>query len=92
MSFKRLQVICVTILQFTISVTAVHSASAEEPTKDLLASQIRDQGYRCIKPVNAQKDLSRSRPDEAVWVLKCETDTYRLRLIPDMAARVERLD
>ena len=81
----------VVIVQVAISVIAAFGLSAQEATQDLLASQIRDQGYRCAKPLSAEKDQSRSRPDEAVWVLKCENETYRIRLIPDMAARVERL-
>jgi hypothetical protein len=27
-----------------------------------------------------------------VWTLQCESGSYRVRLIPDMAATVERLD
>ena len=46
------------------------------------------QGYRCNKQVSAQKDLARSKPDEAVWVLRCENGIYR---VPDMAARVQLL-
>ena len=92
MNFYDPQAIFVVILQVAFSMTAVHGVFAEEPTKDLLASQIRDQGYRCANPISAQRDLSRSKPDEAVWVLRCEADIYRLRLIPDMAARVERID
>jgi hypothetical protein len=68
-----------------------HGAASEEP-KNSLAAQIRTQGYRCEKPVSAERDASLSKPDQAVWVLKCEKDTYRLRLIPDMAARVERVE
>ena len=72
--------------------TTVSAALAQEPTKDLLAVQIRDQGYPCDKPLSAERDAARSKPDEVVWVLKCENATYRLRLDPDMAARVEQLD
>jgi hypothetical protein len=79
-------------VQVAIAITALSPGSAQEATKDLLAAQIRDQGYSCDKPVSAQRDLSRSRPGEAAWVLKCASETYRLRLIPDMAARVERLN
>jgi hypothetical protein len=91
MIFNRLQVVCVVILQAAIGATGVQSVLAEEPTKDLLAAQIRDQGYRCSKPLSAKKDLARSRPDQAVWVLRCENANYRLRLVPDMAAHVQRL-
>ena len=62
MIFNRLQVVCVVILQAAIGATGVQSVLAEEPTKDLLAAQIRDQGYRCSKPLSAKKDLARSRP------------------------------
>src|SRR5579872_1500871 len=79
-------------VNFAIAITAISAGSAQDATKDLLAVQIRDQGYSCDKPVSAQRDLSRSRPGEAVWLLKCAIETYRLRLIPDMAARVERLN
>jgi len=75
-----------------IAVTAMSAGSAQDATKDSLAAQIRSQGYSCDKPVRAERDSSASRPDQAVWLLKCETETYRLRLIPDMAARVERLN
>lgn len=71
----------------------IHSALlAEDATKDLLAAQIREQGYRCEKAISAHRDSNLSKPDEAVWILKCEMDTYRLRLVPDMAAHVERLN
>ena len=84
-----MRIICV--VAAVVGVTAVQSVSAQEPTKDLLAAQIRDQGYRCNTPLSANRDVRRSRPDEAAWVLRCKNATYRLRLVPDMAARVQRL-
>ena len=68
---------------------AAHAAG--EAPKDTLAARIRVQGSACDKPLSAVRDAKRSKPDEAVWVLKCENATYRIRLIPDMAAKVERL-
>lgn len=65
--------------------------SADEPTRDLLASQIRDQGFACDKPQGAQREVKESRPNETVWILTCENDTYRMTVIPDMAAKVEKL-
>ena len=91
MGFSYLRTICVVTVQVVTSVTAVQSVSAQQATKDLLAAQIRDQGYLCSKPLSAKKDLTRSRPDQAVWVLRCKNANYRLRLVPDMAARVQRL-
>jgi hypothetical protein len=66
--------------------------AAEETSAELLAVQIRKQGHPCDKPLGAERDAERSKPDEAVWVLKCGDATYRMRLIPDMAAKVERLE
>jgi hypothetical protein len=66
-------------------------AVAQTPREDL-AAQIREQGYRCDKPLNAQKDIRRSKPDQAVWVLKCKTATFRIRLTPDLLAQVKRLN
>jgi hypothetical protein len=64
---------------------------AQQTPADGISAQIRAQGYRCDVPVSAERDAVFSRPDEAVWILKCQNATYRVRLIPDMAARVEQL-
>ena len=58
---------------------------------DMLAAQIRIQGYTCDKAVGAVQDRKRSRPDHEVWVLKCSNATYRFSRAPDMAAKVELL-
>lgn len=65
-------------------------ASAETP-QDMLAAQIRLQGFACGKALQARQDLRRSRPDHDVWMLKCSNATYRVSRAPDMAAKVERL-
>ena len=67
-------------------------SSSEQTPADGIAAQIRLQGYRCDDPVSAQRDAALSKPDEAVWVLKCQQATYRVRLIPDLAARVEQIE
>jgi hypothetical protein len=61
-------------------------------TQNILAAQLRDQGYACNQPQSAERDVQASTPDEAVWVVQCENAKYRMRLNPDMAAKVERLD
>jgi hypothetical protein len=60
--------------------------------KEIVAAQIRKQGFSCDKPVNAERELPHQKSHEAVWVLRCENASYRVRLIPRMPARVERLD
>lgn len=71
---------------------ALQAASAQEDPTNIIADQIRAQGYECDSPQSAQRDLQASRPDEAVWILQCESGSYRVRLVPDMAARVEQID
>jgi hypothetical protein len=64
--------------------------NAQTPADDL-AAQVRSQGYRCDQPVAANRDLRRSKPDSAVWVLNCRNATFRVRLDPNMAARITKL-
>lgn len=69
----------------------VSAAEQESPDK-IIAAQIRRQGFQCENPQSAKRDSEASKPDEAVWVLQCENATYRVKLIPDMAAQVERVN
>lgn len=70
---------------------AFAAQAAEETPAAVLATQVRRQGYACDKPLSAVRDAKRSKPDQAVWILRCANATYRMRLIPDRAAIVERL-
>ena len=67
-------------------------AAEQETPKEIIAVQIRRQGFPCENPQSAQRDREASKPDEAVWVLQCGNATYRVRLVPDMAADVERIE
>ena len=62
-----------------------------EQAKTILAGQIRQQGHLCDKSLEARHDAAQSQPDQPVWILVCSNATYRVRLRPDMAARVERI-
>ena len=69
------------------------AAHAQQPMPaETIAAQVRLQGHRCDEPLSATRDTALSKPNEAVWVLKCANASYRLRLIPNMAATVERLE
>jgi hypothetical protein len=72
--------------------TAIPAGPSGADTQNILAAQLRDQGYTCDQPQSAERDVQASTPDEAVWVVQCENAKYRMRLDPDMAAKVERLD
>jgi outer membrane lipoprotein-sorting protein len=63
------------------------AAHAQQP-QDELAAQVRIQGFACDKAQGATRDKKRSRPDYAVWVLKCSNATYRVSRAPDMAAKI----
>ena len=97
-NMKRLWVqiglVSVISLAATINLSAAQtgSASNDETAADVVATQIRAQGYLCKEPSDATRDQTASAPDEAVWILNCENATYRVRLVPDMAAQVEKLD
>ena len=56
-----------------------------------IAAQVRTQGYPCEGDASALKLTRQSWPDEPLWILTCTNATYRVRLIPDMAARIERV-
>lgn len=82
----------ISLLLAAAATMAGASASAQEDPTNIVADQIRAQGYKCESPQSAKRDPQASRPDEAVWLLQCESGSYRVRLIPDMAATVEQID
>ena len=83
-------VVLLAILTSSLSVHAQQQAGAETP-QTMLAAQIRLQGFACDKPLGATRDIKHSRPDHAVWVLKCSNASYRVSRAPDMEAKVEPL-
>jgi hypothetical protein len=78
---------------FSLGVATLSGAAlaAEETPIDVLAARVREQGHTCDKPQSAQRENKESAPNAVVWVLKCENESYRLTLIPDMASKVEKL-
>lgn len=69
----------------------VRAADPAEVSKDIIAVQIRKQGFACKTALSAERDPAASSPDEAAWILKCDGARYKVKLIPKMAAEVERL-
>jgi hypothetical protein len=67
------------------------AASDDEMPAEIIAVQIRKQGYECTNPKSAKRDPKASEPDLPVWILTCENATYRVRLVGNMADRVEKL-
>lgn len=65
-------------------------ADAAEVPKEIIAAQIRKQGYDCVNPTSAVRD-GETPLDDTRWILHCEGVSYRVTLVPDLAAMVEKL-
>jgi hypothetical protein len=63
-----------------------------EAPMDLLASELRDQGHDCDHPKKAELDQKASKPNERVWTVECKGIRYRMTVVPDLAAKIEKLD
>lgn len=93
---RGLCVLAVLPLSSAACVAGVALAQSSTPNvldpKDIIADHIRQQGYKCDSPQSAKRDPDASRPDEEVWLVTCEDASYRVRLVPDLAAKVEPID
>ncbi len=49
------------------------------------------EGFICATPVKATRDESAPAPDSAVWIVRCGNASYRMRLDPGQAAKIEPL-
>jgi hypothetical protein len=67
----------------------ITTAASEDAPVAIISDQIRRQGFACTEPRRAERDRDASRPHQTVWILHCANATYRVTLVPDMAARVE---
>jgi len=79
------------MLARTCGLKLAQAPPAGDTPVNIISDQIRRQGYACDEPRQAERDREASRPNLTVWILRCGNATYRVTLIPDMAARVERL-
>ena len=90
LKFKRLAIVFLAVSSSGSGLTG-SAARAEETLQDMLAIQIRSQGFACDKPLGAERDAKLSQPERGVWVLKCSNATYRVSRSPDLPAKVEVL-
>ena len=67
-------------------------AAQQEVPAEIIAVQIRKQGFACEEAQSAVRDRDASAPNAAVWIPRCRNATYRVRLTPDMGAQVERIE
>ena len=81
----------VTIDSKTLSFSAALSAAAGEArTAEIVANQIRKQGYACDAPLSADRDKEHPN-DRGGWILKCDGVTYHVHLVPNRAAKVQKV-
>ena len=75
-----------------VAIAAIAPAKADDAeAATVVAEQIRKQGIACEAPVTAARDTELSAPHQAVWNLRCKNAVYRVRLVPNSAAKVEEL-
>jgi hypothetical protein len=73
--------------------TLVSGAQAQgETAANIIAVQIRKQGYKCGKAEKAERDVEASKPNVPVWILRCDNARYRVHVFGNLADKVERLD
>lgn len=68
-------------------------ATAQERNLDpeIVAAQIRSQGFVCKNPSSVERLAAESVPDEPVYILICDGTSYRVRLIPHRPAEVSEI-
>jgi hypothetical protein len=83
---------CRSIAALTVGSGLAMPAAAQENPAEIIAAHIRTQGYECTKALSAQRNRRASKPNETAWTLRCSNAIYNVRLIPDMAAHVEKVE
>ena len=68
------------------------AALAQDTDVSIIAAQVRSQGFACDNPTGAERAADESAPDQQVYTLACDGVTYRVKLIPDMAAEITKID
>ncbi len=79
-------------LNATDATLLAEAQAQNESAASIIAVQIRKQGFACENPQSADRDATAPSPDTPVWRLNCGNAIYRVELVPNMAAKVERVD
>ena len=78
-------------VKFKPAMVGFAEGKAQEEPKDIIAAQIRSQGYGCNSTQSAERDVAASAANQAVWLLRCQNASYHVTLIPNLAAKVEKV-
>ena len=81
----------VLLVAFSFQLAGVPVRATEDMSAEIIAAQIRKQGFACDKPLSAEMDEKLSKPHMAAWTLQCDNAAYKVQLIPKMAAKAERV-
>lgn len=79
-------------LAAAISGVLIVPANSQDDAKAMIADQVRAQQHPCGTAESAVRDEELSKPDSEVWTLTCDDATYQVRLRPDMASEIRKLD
>jgi hypothetical protein len=81
------------VLVLSVMPTAATAlADDQSATLEIVADQVRSQGFACSNPVSADKVEAESKPDLMVYVLTCESVKYHVRLVPNEAAQIRVIE
>ena len=65
--------------------------AAESISKQIVAIQVRKQGFACNKALTAERD--KDHPEQkGGWILRCQNANYHVHLIPSRPAHVKLVD
>ena len=89
------------LLAFILAATSfpfelVQAEPANKEQLEAIVSRLRTQGFPCEKPLDADLRRSESEPNRATWIVRCENAAqevvYRAELVPNVAAKIERIE
>jgi hypothetical protein len=75
-----------------ISPCAALAAEDNKGQENIIAAQVRAQGYQCATPKAIKRDPEITLPGQIGWMLECEDAVYRVMLTPHKAAKIERVE
>ena len=80
----------VSVIAFSPVMLFCRVAPAQEQGKanQIVADQVRSQGFVCESPSFAVRMTSEWTPEQPAYLLTCQNATYQVRVVPDQAARV----
>ncbi len=90
----RVAAVAAVLIPGLIAGAADRAAAQSSPqmSADILAVQVRKQGFTCTNPKDVMHDAARSTPGHSMWRLTCKNATYMVHLVPKMSARVEQVE